>query len=512
MQVEHLDNHTARLTVEVPQGRFTAAMQRAAKRISTKVNIPGFRKGKAPFAVVVNYVGQQAVMDEALEELGNEIYRESLQAAALKPYAIGNLEEVRTEPTLQFVFSVPKAPEVDLGDYRQVRHEYNLPVVTDEQVQEELESLRERHAEISVVDRPAELGDVITVDIRGEDIHSHAQPKPDAAPETAPEQATKSTETPHSETFINETDFDILLTNDPKREFMPGFTEKVLGVSAGETRTVTLAYSSDYENRRLAGHTFNITLTVKSVKARKLPELNDDFAKLASNNKVETLDNLVQRLRADLEAEAKYETDDAYSEVIFQKIMEGATVRYPEAMVEDYIDTILDEVRENLQQRGLSLETLKKAQGKDDAALRADYRETAIRRIKRDLVLQALLNAEQVRVSDAELDAHIESMFNSIGGVDAAQAETFRRMFKSEANRRDVAFRLLVNRLKERLVAIGRGIAPDLGAPEDLTMPVAEQQIVLPSSDALTSSLSESSEQHAASERPETDAGAWSDT
>lgn len=115
MQIEHLENHTARLTVDVPEERFAAAMQRAAKRLAAKVNIPGFRKGKAPFAVVVNYVGQQAVMDEALEDLGNEIYRESLQAANLQPYTTGSLEDVKTEPSLQLIFSVPKAPEVDLA-------------------------------------------------------------------------------------------------------------------------------------------------------------------------------------------------------------------------------------------------------------------------------------------------------------------------------------------------------------------------------------------------------------
>lgn len=508
MQIEHLDNHTARLTVEVPEARFTAAMQRAAKRIATKLNIPGFRKGKAPFAVVVNYVGQQAVMDEALEDLGNEIYRESLREAALKPYAMGSLEEFKTEPTLQMVFSVPKAPEVDLGDYRQVRHEYTLPPVTDEQVEEAIESLRERHAEETEVERPAEMGDILTVDIRGEVIHQHASET--AESETSGE-ATAESADEQPETFIDERDFDILLTTNPKREFMPNFTEQALGVSVGETRTVSLTYPADYENARLAGHTFNITFTVKQIKARTLPELNDEFAKLASNNTAQTVAELRERVRADLEADVKHQTDEAYSEIIFQKIVEGATVRYPEAMVEDYIDDILSEVSDNLRQRGLSLEMLKQVQGKDDAALRADYRETAIRRLTRNLVMQAIMEAERISLSDAELNAHIDSMLASIGGVDAAQAETFRRMFKSEANRRDVAFRLLVERFRERLVAIGRGEAPDLTAPADLTMPVAEQQISLTGALVSSEATAESSEPAAASESQETDSKAESD-
>lgn len=490
MQIEHLENHTARLTVDVPEERFAAAMQRAAKRLANKVNIPGFRKGKAPFAVVVNYVGQQAVMDEALEDLGNEIYRESLQTANLQPYTTGSLEDVKTEPSLQLIFSVPKAPEVDLGDYRQVRHEYAPPVITDEQVQEALGALRERHAEETVVERPAQLGDVLIVDIRGEMTHQHGEEaaetsaEPPAEPKTAEEQP---------ETFIDETDFSILLSTDPKREFMPAFTEQALGVSAGETRTVTLAYPADYENARLAGHTFTITFSVKQIKARQLPELDDAFAKRVSNESLQSLAELTERVRADLEANAKRKADEAYSDIIFQKIVEGATVRYPEAMLEDYIDDVLNELSENLRQRGLSLEMLKQVQGKDDAALRAEYRETALNRLKRSLVMQTLISAEQISVSAAELDAHIEAMLDSIGGVDADQAQTFRRMFKAEANRRDVGLRLVMDRLKERLVAIGRGEAPDRA---DLSMPVAAEQISL--SSALAEA--ESAEPPAASE------------
>lgn len=500
MQVEHLENHTARLTVDVPQERLNAAMQRAAKRIANKVNIPGFRKGKAPFAVVVNYVGQQAVMDEALEDLGNEIYRESLKAAELEPYTTGSLEDIKTEPTLQLIFSVPKAPEVDLGDYRQVRHEYTPPVITDEQVQETLEALRERYAEETEVDRPAQMGDLLKVDIHGEVIHQHEQAQSDAAAEAqaaseAAEAQAPDAQPDHVETFIEETDFEILLSTDPKREFMPGFTEKALGVSVGETRTISLTYPADYENPRMAGHTFNITFSVKQIKARKLPELDDEFAKRASDGRAETLAQLTELVRADLEANAKRETDEAYSDIIFQKIVEGATVRYPEAMVEDYIDDILEELSQNLRQRGLSLEMLKEVQKKDDAALRAEYRETAINRLKRSLVMQTLIAAEKISVSAAELDAHIETMLSSIGGVDAQQTEAFRRMFRSEANRRDIGLRMVMERLKERLIAIGRGEATDLN------MPVAETQIEI----AQHETQPESSELPAASERSETD-------
>lgn len=484
MQVEHLDNHTARLTVEVPEARFASAMQRAAKRIGGKVNIPGFRKGKAPFAVVVSYVGQQAVMDEALEDLGNEIYRESLQESALEPYGMGSLEDVKTEPSLQLVFSVPKAPEVTLGDYRAVRLEYTAPTITDEQVQEALEALRDRHAEEAEVERPAEMGDVLVVDVQGQVIHQHedeadADQSGEGAAATLSED-TADTDHDHDRTnpFIDEKDFALLLTTDPKREFMPGFTEKVLGVTAGETRTVSLAYPAEYEDKRLADHTFEITFTVKSVKGRTLPDLTDDFAKLATNGEVETIADLTARLRSDLEAKATQETNEQYSDAVFQKIVEGAQVKYPEAMVEDYIDDILDEVRENLRQRGLTLDILKQVQGKDDEALRADYREMAINRLTRSLVMQTLISVEKVSVTAAELDAHIETLLNTLGGSDNSQRETFRKMLNAENNRRDIGVRMVMDRLKARLVAIGRGENPPIESA-GLEMPLADQQISL---------------------------------
>ncbi len=477
MQVEHLDNHTARLTVEVPEARFTAAMQRAAKRIGGKVNIPGFRKGKAPFAVVVSYVGQQAVMDEALEDLGNEIYRESLQASALEPYGMGSLEDVKTDPSLQLVFSVPKAPEVTLGDYRAVRLDYTAPTITDAQVQEALEALRDRHAEETDVERPAEMGDVLTVDIQGQVVHQHADETTETADEATDQDHTDHDHA-HTETFIDEKDFDLLLTTDAKREFMPGFAEKVLGVTTGETRTVSLVYPAEYEDKRLAAHTFTVTFTVKSVKGRTLPDLTDDFAKLATNGEVETIADLTARLRSDLAAKATQEVNEQYADAVFQKVVEGAQVKYPEAMVEDYIDDILNEVSENLRQRGLTLDIMKQVQGKDDEALRADYREMAINRLTRSLVMQTLISAEKVSVTAAELEAHIETLLTTLGSSDDSQRETFRKMLNAENNRRDLGVRLVMDRLKERLVAIGRGEAPPLESAE-LAMPIADQQISL---------------------------------
>src|SRR5262249_44834739 len=145
-ETEHLDNHTARLTVEVEQPRVEKAMQEAARRIARKANVPGFRKGKAPYNVIIQRFGAAYVLEQALETLGNEIYREALDESKIEPYDIGLLENVDSENGLKLIFVVPKRPEIDLGTYRDVRVPYEPAEVTDEMVNEAMSRYQDRRA------------------------------------------------------------------------------------------------------------------------------------------------------------------------------------------------------------------------------------------------------------------------------------------------------------------------------------------------------------------------------
>lgn len=478
MQIEHFDNHTAQLTIEVNPERLDRAMQTAARKISQKITIPGFRKGKAPLNVVANYVGQQAILEEALEELGNEVYREALKESGIEPYTMGSLEDFKIEPAPTLVFNVPKAPEVKLNDYREVRIEYVAPVVTDEMVENAIESLRERRAVLETVDRPAQLEDVITAKIFGEVIHpehehEHAH-EGEEKPEGEPDHEHHHAHGP--ETFIDEESMEILLSTEEKRDFMPGFSEKVVGITVGAERKFSLTFPDDYDQAQYAGHTFNVTLTVQEVKSRQLPELNEEFVAALGESDVTTLEELTARVRRDLESSSLRENDDRYSDQVFEKIVEGVEVKYPEAMVEEYIDDVLKEIDQNLRQQGLSLAQLKTARQQDDEAFRASYREVAIGRLTRSLVLRGLVASEQLAVRTEELEAQIDSMASRFS-ADPSQTQTFRRMLERDRDR--IGVDMVMSRLKGRLVAIGRGEAPAL---EVLNMPSAESQISLPTS------------------------------
>ncbi|MBZ0310493.1 MAG: trigger factor, partial [Anaerolineae bacterium] len=166
VQVEHLEKHLARITVLVDPAETTTAKQKAAKRLAKKVRLPGFRPGKAPYNVVVRMMGEDAILEEAMEDIGNDIYAKALEESKVEPAAPGSFEEFKEEEgQLKLVFTVPKLPEVDLKDYRSQRFDLEPEEVTDENVSKALESIQENLAVVEDVDRPAKVGDEVELDL-----------------------------------------------------------------------------------------------------------------------------------------------------------------------------------------------------------------------------------------------------------------------------------------------------------------------------------------------------------
>lgn len=485
MQIEHLENHTARLTVEVEQSRLDAAMQKAARRIAAKVNIPGFRKGKAPFAVILQWAGQQAVMEEALDELGNEVYREALREANLDPYAPGALEDMSTEGGLKLVFTFPKSPEVKLGEYRDVRLDYSAPTVSDEDVDRAIESIREQRAQTETVERPAAMGDIVVGHVYGTVVHpahehAHAHGEEAETPEgEAAGEAESHDDHDHAaepEVFMDR-NVNLLLTEENSRDFLPGFSAQLAGISAGEEREIALSYPDDFAEKPYAGHSYTVKIKVEAVRSRAVPELTDEFAAEVSNGNAQNIEDMRKQVREDLENTAKRESDDKYVDQLFEKVVEGATFAFPKEMVELYIDDILAELDNNLRQRGLNLDQLKVIEGKTDETLRKDYELVAVGRVKRSLALRALSEMEGLTVSQAEIDAHLDTLAATFS-TDPKQIASFRRVLGSEENVRGIGANMLMDRVKQRLIAIGKGENPPVGMPApELAMPVAENLI-----------------------------------
>lgn len=458
VQTERLENHTARLTVEIDAERLEKAKQEAARKIARQVNIPGFRKGKAPYRVLVNYVGEGAILEEAVETLGNQVYKDVLDVAEVEPYGPGSLEDFSVEPQPTFKFVIPLQPTVDLGNYRNIRLDYQAPVVEDKDVNDALQAMLEREALIEESSKPVAPGNRVTLSMKAE----YVDDKPDGINAEAEESSGEGEA--KSRVFIDNDNMLFRLTED--REPAPGFTDALVGAVVNERREFEITYPDDAEEyEHLAGRRVKFDVTVKKIETVTLPELNDAFAARVGKPDKEgeeppTLLQLRMRIRQDLENEAREAADAAYAQQVLDKIIEQAAFAFPDALVSDEVHHLLHRMDSDLRRRGLTLDDYMKVSGKSHEDLHVDYHDSAVESIKRSLTLRQLIEAEQLSVSDEEIDEEIEKIAGRFG----EQAAAFRSIYQGGTMRDNLRSDLLYRKATERIASIAKGEAPELAA------------------------------------------------
>jgi trigger factor len=415
------------MTVEVADERVKPALEGAARQLTKRYPIQGFRPGKAPLNMVVRTYGEQALYEIALDDLGPKVYEEALSQIKVEPYAAGSLTNLQLKPML-LTFTVPLKPEVELGDYRAVRMPYTPPTVPDDEVAKVLDNLRERQATLEPVDRPAALGDQVVVDLNG-----------------------------FLNDGLNPSDFlladkDINLTLDATSEWpMPGFMPELVGLTKDGSKKFDLAFADDYANETLRGQTAHWEVTLKEVKARNLPELNDEFAKQVGD--YTSLEDLKAKATEDLVNRAKRDSDRGYGDEVLNKVVEGAKVVYPPMLLEQELDDILQELDNRLRGQGLTLDDYLKIERKTRDELREENKEMAQGRLKRALVLGRVVEREGITLEPEEVVARIETMSNLWG----ERAIEMRQALNTEAARRSLTVDMLTDRAMQRLMAIARG-------------------------------------------------------
>lgn len=424
----HADR-TLHMTVEVPEERVRPALQAAARQISKRYPVAGFRPGKAPYEHVVRQFGERAVYEAAIDELGQKVYAEALDQEKIEAYGPGSLEDMQLKPMV-LKFTVPLKPEVDLGDYRALRLPYTAPVIADEEVQRVLDTLRERQAVLEPVERPAAPGDVAILDINA---------------------------------FLNEglnpsdflmTDKDVSVQLDAQADWpMPGFAAQVTGIAAGETRKFDLAFADDYANESLRGQTAHFEVVCKEIKSRTLPEWNDDLAKEVGD--FQTLDELRARVRSDLEKQASRAADREYADKVLEQLVGQSTITFPPVLLEQEVDDLLADLDNRLREQRLTLDDYLKIEKKTREMLREEYKPRAEARLKRALVLGRVVELDQLEVQPHEVVGEIDRMSVALG----EQAGQMRTYLNSDRARQSLTLDLLTNKAVERLVAIAKGEA-----------------------------------------------------
>lgn len=496
IQTEHLEDHTARLTVEIDAARLEKAKRAAAKKIARQVNIPGFRKGKAPYNIIVRNFGEATVLNEAVEDLSQEIYRETLKEheETLQPYGPGAWEDFKLEPAPTFIYTIPLQPTVELNEYRNVRVAYDEPQIDDEAVDEAMERLRQQEALVEEIDGAAELHHRVTIDIHStfaddapaseneadededaaasedsedeETTQATAEQDDDAESVVDDEAEDEETEMPIPEkgdTFVHE--HDATVTLDPDDEpLLPGFNDEIIGLKVGEEAEFELTVPDDAPDYNdIAGRKVHVHVSLKKIESVTLPELNDDFAARVTQDEDEplTLLQLRMRMRENLQNELTRRYKEGYSTEVLDAIVAQAAVAFPEAMVDEQMDSMVEDFEQRLSQQGMSLDVYMSVTGQDRDSIKSQYREPAINTIKRGLVLTNVMEAEQVSIGNEQIDARIDEMLTQFG----EQAEALRSIFDTPQMRENIARDLLNTAGLERITAIGQGIAPEPGQP-----------------------------------------------
>jgi trigger factor len=438
VEIEYLENRQARLVVQVDPDRVQKALRTAARRISKQVNIPGFRKGKAPYHVIARVVGEQMIYDEALEPLGQEIYTEALDESDLEPFAAASLDNFTLDP-FELTFTVPLVPTVALGDYREVRLPYEQDEVTDDDVEGALQTLRREQATLEPVERVVELGDVALLDILG----------------TIPGDEQGDEET---QPFISRKGAKVLIAEDATYP-VAGFPQQVVGMSAEEEREFEITLPDDDEDLldELRGKTIHFEVVCHTVYLQDLPELDDEFAQ--DVGEYENVADLRAGLRDQLEDLNRRMARERYLDKVFDHLIESVVeVSFPPVMLENEIDRRLREFDDQLKRQGLDRETYLQINDMSEEDLREAYEDDARAYLQRGLILTELVSAEKLEAEEEEIEDQKQTLLLSLG----SQGPMLQQFVNSPETRERIADQILTEKAVERLIQIAKGEAPEL--------------------------------------------------
>ncbi len=443
------DDHQAKLVVEIEQEKMEASKRRAARKLAERGKIPGFRPGKAPYPVIVRHYGEQVIVEQAIDDLVEEMYPKILEEADIKPAGAGSLEAVDNLESPKLTFRVPLAPEVDLGDYHSIRKPYEWTAPDKKEVDQALEDLRQMYASTETVERAIQTGDYVLMDVKGE----RAEPQEGEEDRAA---------------ALSRTGFAAFVREQEREDEWPfsGFAKQLIGMKAGDTKTVTHTYAEDDLDESLRGAAVNFEVTIKTVRGVILPDLDDDFAKLTGAG--DTLDQLMENVQKDVEARSKANYDDRYFEELLDKIKEGAAIKYSQFSLDHEGGHVLEDLQQRLAQQRLDLQTYFKMRNTtQEKFMEEEVRPVAKKRLERSLIIDQLIQQEKLEVDNSSLDAEFSNTLNELQmqGMNFSQIRGGRQGQQrvAQAVAMESASRLLTRRALDTLKAIATG---EYKAPE----------------------------------------------
>jgi trigger factor len=405
---EKLEGNRGVLTVEVSAEKVNEGLTAAFNKVVKQVNVPGFRKGKMPRPMFEKRFGVESLYQDALDILLPEAYGSAIDETGIEPIDRPDIDIEQMEKGKELIFkaTVQVKPEVTLGEYKGLEVEALDTNVTDEDVANELKTLQERQAELVVKEEGTiETGDTVVLDFEG---------------------------------FVDGEAFEGGKAENHSLEigsesFIPGFEEQLVGLATGESKDVEVTFPEEYHAAELAGKPAVFKVTIHEVKGKELPALDDEFAKDV-DDEVETLDALKEKIRTRLENSKKHEAEHHLRDTVVENAAANAEVEVPDVMVNSEVNRMLQEFEQRLQMQGMNLELYFQFSGQDENALREQMKEEAVNRVRVNLTLEAIAKAENLEVTDEDVNAELENMagmYNmtvdsikqALGGLEGVKAD-----------------------------------------------------------------------------------------
>ncbi|WP_249029844.1 trigger factor [Tannockella kyphosi] len=378
-----LENAITEIMVTFDKEEWNGAREKATNKLAQNVKVDGFRPGKAPLAMVKARISESSIVSEATDILLQEKYMEVLTSSEITPIAQPSLSiENVDENGLTVKFLVPVQPTVELGTYKGLEVKKGRVTVAKKDIDARVESYQEQFAELAVKEGAVENGDTAVIDFEGF--------KDGVAFEGG-----------KGENYPLEIG---------SGSFIPGFEEQVIGMELGSTKDVEVTFPEDYQATDLAGAAVTFKVTVHEVKVKQLPEIDDELAMDVNIEGVETLEQLKAHIKAELKSQKEVDVENAYNENLFKAIVAGSTVETSDALVSQECEMMLQEIDQNLQRQGMTFELYEQFTGKTKDDVLEDVKPQAVDRVKLNLILAAIVDAESLEVTEAETDAEIEEI------------------------------------------------------------------------------------------------------
>ncbi|EEO6758512.1 trigger factor [Listeria monocytogenes] len=386
---EKQEGNVGKLTFEIEQEKVKEGLDRAFVKVRKTLNVPGFRKGKVPRQIFNQRFGEEALFQDALDILLPEVYFAAIDEAGIDPVDTPqvNIESMEKGETWVLTAEVTVKPEVKLGDYKGLEVEKRETELTTEELEAELKQLQERQAELVVKeDAPAENGDTVILDFEG---------FKDGVAFEGGQAENHSLELGSG-------------------QFIPGFEEKLVGLKAGDEADIELTFPEEYHAEDLAGQPVVFKVKLHEIKTKEVPALDDELAK-DIDEEVETLDELKEKISKRLQEAKEESVAQAKQEEVIAKAVENAEVDIPHAMVHHEADHLMNHFAQDLQAQGLTPELYYQFTGQTEEAMHAQMEKDAEKRVKMNLVLEAIAEAENIEPTEEAIDEEISTLAEKYG-------------------------------------------------------------------------------------------------